>query len=256
MSFSDETLMAYVDGELDAERRAAVAQAVATDPEVARRVAQQRLLRASLQAAFAAVLDEPVPEHLVRTARSAPAGAADSVVDLASGRAARLGAAKARLRRALPQWGALAASLVVGVVIGGRFLGTGDAGLLVTQHGQLLAQGALAHALTDQLASSQAASAPVQIGVSFKSHSGEYCRTFSLSRERSSDSALAGLACRSRGDWHVDVLARNASEESGAYHPAGTALPGAVSQAMDAAITGAPLDAHDERAARDRDWRP
>ena len=63
MSFSDETLMAYVDGELDMTR-AAVAQAVTTDPEVARRVAQQRLLRASLQAAFAGVLEEAVPEYL------------------------------------------------------------------------------------------------------------------------------------------------------------------------------------------------
>jgi hypothetical protein len=29
-----------------------------------------------------------------------------------------------------------------------------------------------------------------------------------------------------------------------------------VSQAMDAAITGAPLDADGERAARDRAWQP
>lgn len=249
--------MAYVDGELDEEKRAAVAQAVATDPEVARRVAQQRLLRASLQAAFSGVLEEPVPEHLVRTARTAPAGAhSDPVADLASARAARVGTVEARLRRALPQWGALAASLVVGVVIGARFLGTGAEGLLVTQRGQLVAHGALAHALTDQLASSQAANAQVQIGVSFKAHSGEYCRTFSLSRDAGSGPGLAGLACRSRGDWLVDVLARNASAESGAYRQAGTALPSALSQAVDAAITGEPLDAKDERAARDRGWRP
>jgi hypothetical protein len=176
LSLSDEILMAYVDGELDEEKRASVAQAVATDSEVARRVAQQRLLRASVQAAFSAVLDEPVPEHLVRAARSAPAGT--TVADLARKRAAN-----ARLRRLLPQWGAIAASLMVGALIGARFLGNSGEGVLVTQSGQLIAHGALAHALTDQLAGSQAASAGVQIGVSFRAHSGEYCRTFSLRRD-------------------------------------------------------------------------
>lgn len=253
MSLSDETLMAYVDGELDEERRAAVAQAVATDPEVARRVAQQRLLRASLQAAFAGVLDEPVPEHLVRAAHTAPAGAhSGTVVDLASKRAAR----RSRLRRVLAQGGAIAASLILGALIAERFLGSGDGGFFVTQRGQLLAHGALAHALTEQLASSQAADANVQIGVSFQAHSGEYCRTFSLRRDPGSSSALAGLACRARGDWHVDVLARSAPDESGGYREASSAMPSAVSQAMDAAITGAPLDADGERAARDRAWQP
>lgn len=249
MSLSDEILMAYVDGELDEEKRASVAQAVATDSEVARRVAQQRLLRASVQAAFSAVLDEPVPEHLVRAARSAPAGT--TVADLARKRAAN-----ARLRRLLPQWGAIAASLMVGALIGARFLGNSGEGVLVTQSGQLIAHGALAHALTDQLAGSQAASAGVQIGVSFRAHSGEYCRTFSLRRDPGGASALAGLACHSRGDWHVDVLARSAPDDAGAYHQAGTALPSAISQALDAAIAGEPLDANGERAARERGWRP
>jgi hypothetical protein len=246
---SDETLMAYVDGELEEEKRAAVAQAVATDPEVARRVAEQRLLRASLQAAFSAVLEEPVPEHLVRAARSAPAGT--PVADLASKRAAR-----ARLRRVLPQWGAIAASLIVGVFVGERFLGGGGEGVLVTQSGQLIAHGALAHALTDQLASSRTANASVQIGVSFRAHSGEYCRTFSLRPDPGSDSALAGLACHSRSDWRVDLLSRSAPDETGAYRQAGTAFPSAVSQALDAAIAGEPLDANGERAARARGWRP
>jgi hypothetical protein len=254
LSLSDDTLMAYVDGELEEDKRAAVAQAVATDPEVARRVAEQRLLRASLQTAFSGVLDEPVPEHLVRAARTAPAGDAhpDTVADLASKRAAK----RLRLRRVLPQWGAIAASLVLGVLIGERFLGSGEEGFFVTQRGQLLAHGALARALTAQLASSQAANANVQIGVSFRAHSGEYCRTFSLSRDGGNGSALAGLACRSRRDWHVDVLARSAPEGSGAYREAGSAMPSAVSQAMDAAIAGAPLDADGERAARDRAWQP
>jgi len=39
MTFSDEVLMAYADGELDATTRAQVQQAIGADPELARRVA-------------------------------------------------------------------------------------------------------------------------------------------------------------------------------------------------------------------------
>jgi len=44
MTFSDETIMAYVDGELDAPARAAVDASLATDPELARRIARHRAL--------------------------------------------------------------------------------------------------------------------------------------------------------------------------------------------------------------------
>jgi hypothetical protein len=247
VSFADESLMAYVDGELDPQMRAAVAQAVTTDAEVARRVAQHRLLRASLQAAFAGVLETPVPEHLVRAARTGPAGA-NLVADPAGARAGRTAAAL-RLRRILPLWGALAASLVVGVVIGTRFLGGRGGELLVARPGSLLAQGALAQALADQLASAPTPNSTVQIGVSFRAHSGEYCRTFSLR-----ESAESGLACHAAVGWRIDVLARNAPAESGTHGPAGSALPSAVSQVVDAAIAGEPLDANAERAARDQGW--
>jgi hypothetical protein len=243
VSFSDETLMAYVDGELDTTR-AAVAQAVTTDPEVARRVAQQRLLRASLQAAFAGVLEEAVPEHLVRAARTGAAGA-EAAAELANARSAA-----SRLRRILPQWGALAASLLVGLVIGTRFLG-GYGGLLTVHHGSLVAQGLLAQALASQLARAQAPDSAVYIGVSFRARSGEYCRTFSLR-----DSATSGLACHAADGWRIDVLAHDTAVAGGLYRPAGDAQPPAVSQALDAAMSGEALDANAERAARDHGWHP
>ena len=41
MTFTDETLSAYVDGELDAATRAALEGAMATDPQLAQRLARQ-----------------------------------------------------------------------------------------------------------------------------------------------------------------------------------------------------------------------
>ena len=144
----------------------------------------------------------------------------------------------------------MAASLVVGLVIGTRFLDD-YGGLLAAHHGSLVAQGLLAQALAGQLARAQAPDSAVHIGVSFRAHSGEYCRTFSLR-----DSAASGLACHAADGWRIDVLAHDTAVEGGIYRPASSAQPAALSQALDAAMSGEPLDANAERAARDHGWHP
>ena len=117
----------------------------------------------------------------------------------------------------------------------------------------MLAAGTLARALSEQLASNQPADAAVQIGVSFRSRGGDYCRTFVL-REKS---ALAGLACRDHGAWRLETLAASESAPAagGEYRAAATALPPAVAGTLDALIAGEPLDADAEAAARDRGWK-
>lgn len=258
MIFSDETLMAYVDGELDSEARAAVTAAITADPQVAQRITRHQTLRASLQAGFAHVLDEPVPERLLHVARTAPAGVPANVRDLATARAARAQSPPlgARLRGLFPQWGAIAASLIVGVIVGQYFLGATAEGPLVTQAGRLLARGALAQALSLQLASTQAQNSTVQIGTSFRARSGEYCRTFSYGQNSNNPQALAGLACREQGAWRIEVVASSAAGAPSGYRMASTVLPGAVAQAMDEKIAGEPLDARGEAAARQQGWQP
>jgi hypothetical protein len=137
-------------------------------------------------------------------------------------------------------------------VLGQLVLHSALTGPIVTRDGQLLASGTLAHALSNQLASDQAPGAPVSIGVSFRSKSGDYCRTFVLHEE----GGLAGLACRDHDDWRLQVVAQSPAEAgaNGQYRPAGSAIPGAVRQAVDEQISGDPLDAHGETAARDKDW--
>jgi len=245
MKFSDETLMAYADDELDPPTRAAVEAAMAADPELARRVARHKELRNQLRSAFDKVLDEPVPDRLIATARTAPADRrADNVIPLRR---------KSAPRWSWPQLGSIAASLVVGAILGQLLLRASITGPIIARDGQLLASGALAHALSNQLASDQAQQAPVRLGVSFRSKSGEYCRTFLLR----APSALAGVACRGREEWRVQVLAQSgqAAADGGQYRPAGSALPRLVLQAVDEQIAGEPLDASGEAAARSRDWR-
>ena len=81
MTIDDDTLMAYVDGELEREQWLALEQALGQDPALAGRVAALRTLNMRLSAAMAGELAKPVPERLLNAVRTAPAGAA-RLVDL------------------------------------------------------------------------------------------------------------------------------------------------------------------------------
>jgi hypothetical protein len=255
MSFSDEILMAYADGELEPALAAQVEQAMRTDPQVAAAVQRHRALRADVFAAFAGALDEPVPERLqprpAAKAREPGLGARSAtVVQLDAVRAVR--EPPAAPPRAWLQWGALAASLVIGVLAGA--LGWqglhADGGNAPFRHqgGTLVAQGQLADALSRRLAGAPAGGDAVKLGTSFQARDGSYCRSFTLG-------ATGGLACRDGGQWRIPVLAEGEPEQAGAYRQAGSALPAAVLDAIDQRIAGAALDAQAERAARDRGWR-
>jgi anti-sigma factor RsiW len=248
MSFSDETLMAYADGELAPALAAEVEQAMRTDPAVEAAVRRHRLLRADVFAAFAGVLDEPVPERLQPAASAPVADAGGATVhSLAERRAARQAAV--RPAPAWPRWGALAASLAVGVLAGalGWQALDGRQGPFARQDGALVAQGELADALSRRLAAEPAGSDAMRLGVSFQARDGAYCRSFMLG-------ATAGLACRENGQWRIPLLAEG-EKEGGAYRQAGSAMPAAVLDAIDGRIAGSTLDAAAERAARDRGWQ-
>jgi hypothetical protein len=244
MKISDELLMAHADGELDLVARAEIEAAMAADPAIARVVARHRALAARVQEAYRGVLDEPVPERLSKLAAGSSAG---PVVDLAAKREGRAAARAPAGRWQLPQWSALAASVMLGLLIG-LLLQRGPSAPYEESAAGLVASGELEHALTTRLAGAQDASA-VQVGLSFVNRSGAYCRTFHMQHE----TALAGLACRAGEQWRLQVLAA-APEQEGELRAA-AAMPMAVLQAVDVAIEGEPLDAAAEAAARDSGWQ-
>src|SRR5258708_10306600 len=103
MTISDETLMAYAEGELDAAARAAVESAMREDPQIEMRVAAHRTLRRKVQAAYSAELSEAVPERLLRAARTAAAAPGSKVVSPQDARVAMHRSASLALLRQ-PQW--------------------------------------------------------------------------------------------------------------------------------------------------------
>lgn len=99
MSYSEDTLIAYADGELDAPTRRAIELAILQDANVARRVAQHRALRAALFAPAA----ERSPDERSPGARSADARGPSECAADDSGPFLRAAApAGASLRASLP----------------------------------------------------------------------------------------------------------------------------------------------------------
>src|SRR5206468_3729067 len=159
----------------------------------------------------APVLEEPVPPGLL-----ALAAAAND---------------RAPVRIGPPQWAALAACLVAGVLVGR--LAWPQPGALVERDGALVARGRLERALSTQLASAEG---PVRIGLTFRAADQRYCRTFADAPER-----LAGLACRQDGRWVAVTTATLTASAAPAYRTAASETPAAVLAAVDALREGDPL---------------
>lgn len=256
MKYPDETLMAYVDNEVDAETRRVIDAAVASDPELAARVAQQRSLLGQLQTAYAPIIAEPVPSRLLEALRDNQSTArTDNVISLNSARAGKENSKENA--KAAPRWswhmlGGIAASLVIGIMLGRSGMSGNEAGMMSAQDGQLLARGTLAVALNTQVAGDAVVGEPVKIGLSYATKSGAYCRAFMLK-----DGPGAGVACRDNGDWRIQLLTREkAGNQAGAtYRMAGSAMPDSILRLVDAEIAGEALDAAGERAAIQRGWQ-
>jgi hypothetical protein len=255
MSIPNETLMAYVDGELDPGARAGVEEAMRADPEIERRVSQLRNLRTRIQSAYAAELTEPVPERLLAALRQPGRTAESKVVDLANARGSvALKALSARPSRS--RWRyvtSMAASLFVAVGAGYFAWHRWQSVMIRELGGSLVASGPLASGLSDQLAGESATPSSVNIGLSFLAKSGDYCRTFSIS----GGAPGSGLACRHANQWEIRVLTQSTTEmgDGSKYRTAGSSLSPAILAAVQDQIEGEPLDRAAEIAARQQGWR-
>jgi hypothetical protein len=251
MKFSDEILTAYAEGELGEPARSQIERAMRADPALAARIAQHRAMRSRMSHVFASIVNEAIPP------RPQPGAASGKVVQLNAVRAARQQQLQQQQARERPRWSwrqaaAIASAMVAGAAAGALSLRAFDDGgriLAVSPaDGALLAQGTLATALSQQLASGGPSGSRVRIGASFVAKDGSYCRSFALG-------ATAGLACMAGGQWRIPVLEQGSAGEPESARQATAEIPNAVLAAIDQRIAGAALAADDERAARERGWK-
>jgi hypothetical protein len=226
-----EALIAFADGELSDDERAEVQRALDSDPALSAQLEQQRRLRAHIAAAFEPIAQEPPPAELVAAVR-APVHV--------------LSLAPRRPRWGMREWGAMAASLAAGVVVGIAVLRPQP--LVSTDNATLVAAGPLQRALDSQLASDT--DKPVRIGLTYRNRDGAFCRTFAMNAAH-----MQGLACRSGPQWRLEIVTRNAGAQNSDMRTAGTEIDPAILHVAEADMSGNAFDAAAERQARDAHWR-
>lgn len=235
---SDEAVIQFVDGRMAGEELAAFEARLAQDPALAERVSAHRWITRQIVAAYG--LPPEVAFDQAYLARLGLTG--DNVVPISGYRkvpAARVVSWSARI-------GALAASLVIGVMVGQSMLAP-PSGIILDSSGQLAASGVLSDRLSDQLAGEQG---PVRIGVSFRAKNA-VCRTFHVQQ------GASGLGCRQGGRWIVPIVVTDDANQNGAteYALAGGDTAPSVMAEVDRRIMGEPLTAEQETKFRAAGWR-
>ena len=227
----DEKFFAWLDGELAPAEAAAMAAKVEADPQLAALAAQHRQLAGRLHTAFDPIAEAPVPDHLQSLLQPR-----SNVVDFNAARAART-------FPSLPQWAAMAATLAIGVLLGTIVPQRSPAPVAV-HDGQIYAASAVKW-LDVQLASAPAGD--VRVGLTFRDHAGQICRTFTTA-------PASGLACRDAKGWRLRGLFAAPEGQSGAYRMAAGMDPN-LAALVDSAIAGDPFDGSAEKAAKEKGWR-
>jgi len=226
----EATIIAWVDGELDELAAARIAKAVETDPQAAALAERHRAMKARFASAFGPIAEEPValPEH-------EPA----QVISLAAVRAEREAQAAPPVRRNWMMTGAIAASLIVGLLTGQR---VSQPNGLIDQPDALALSRPLAVALDNQLSGDKGV---VRVALTFRDRDGHYCRSFAGRN-------LSGIACRDEGRWRLRYGSATGGQATD-YRMAG-ADPGQA-QLITTMMAGDPLDRPGEEAARLKGWR-
>lgn len=269
MNMNDDTLIAYLDGELTDGGYAAVEAALTADPALARRLDQLAACDERVRRSYQAALEEPVPPALIAAVLNAPDPRAHP---LASAPARRREAASSRasgglldgLWSALSGRGAMAlasvALLSVGVLLAWALQRPAEMGWAL-RAGEPVAAPSLLVALETAPSGREVEVSGRQLNLlaSFERNDGGFCREFNASGNAGDGADHLGVACRlPAGGWELAVLAteqRPADPTQGGFRTASDRQFELVDAWRLAQTQGTPLTPERERALIDRGWR-
>ena len=250
-TFSDEMLMQFADGELDADEMAVIEKAMETDDDLVARVAMFIETKAQAQAALKPLLDEPVPEKLKAAVEGMISAkrVEDAKVKSVPATVVPFDVRKTAARPAERQW-TLPLAASIAAVIGGLagYWAAGDgaprpSGLSVAS----VVGPAIGEALETVPAGQEIALAEggrFRAIATFRDDTGDLCREFEL--DFADRSTVISVACNSAGEWLVS-FAVTAPGDAGGYAPASS------TEALDAYLkaieAGEPLSSEEEAEA-------
>ncbi len=261
MTFDDDALIAYLDGQLPDPDYGPLEQALQHDQALRTRL--QALADSSELArrAFDAVLLEPVPPQLIAAIWRAPDPRARATSARASSSRTRGLLAWLGLDSGLRAWPALAsvAVLGLGVVIGWQLLAPAGDARWALREGAPVTDEALALALEVSPSGRvlRTAGGAVEILASFEQAGGGHCREFNRSSPRGTLDEL-GIACRNaQGDWQLELLVAEEREASGGearYQTASDQQHDRADAFLRDRARGLPLDEAEEQALIEGGW--
>ncbi len=266
---SDETLMAYADGELGATELQQVEAYLQEHPKAEERVRMFVRTGVGLRQMFDRPSREPVPARLLATVLGATTGSAGRRRDNieVAGRITSV------FEWILPAWKpirlgiAFSAVFMVGAGLGwywqvNRVQWDATARLAEMLDGRVLAQGDLSRALdtapsgTPVRLVGSTGPAVLRPVLTFQTQDGNYCRQYEM--DTVDALRFLGLACRDVfGRWRLEVHTANgmASSSTGKMAPAGAATSPVVDAAVERSIKGDVLGREEEAALIKKQWR-
>ena len=274
---SDETLMAYADGELNAADRIQVEAYLARDPASVGRLAAFTATGRTLGDMFGQPMREPVPQRLLDAVMGP---ARHSALDVTTPTATIIPFESARRSRplAVRSWaqtwaqpGALAAASIAVIAAG---LGTywvldqrksnfaESYGVAATSDGTRVAGLALAAVLdttpsgSNVMQTIDGSPATIKPVFTFATASQSYCRQYEISTPVASP--LAGVACHdAQGQWRIEgqVAFDGSLPAAGKIVPSEKVSSATVDAIVDQIISGDVLGLQDEAAVMKNHWQ-
>lgn len=238
---SDEAVTAYVDGGMDKEALAEFEARLAKDPLLAKRVTAHHWITRQIVLAYGSPPQGIVDDALIARLGLADAGS-ENIVSMSGYRRASVRSGIVWTARI----GLTAASLVLGIFVG-QTMFVPHTGMIVDVDGRPIASGALAAALSNQLAGEQGA---VRIGITFRTHEG-ICRTFRT------ELGTSGLGCREGTHWRVPMMTTEEASDNTAteYRLASGDVAPSIMAEVDRRIKGEALSPVDEVRLRASHWQ-
>lgn len=262
VKLTNEILMAYADGELDPADRAEVDIAIRMDPEIGRRLEIFLATGAPIAGFFEPLLDEPVPEHLVRLVRDdAGHGQRNRTVVPFPG-VMKSGNSYGGSRLAL-----VAASLVTIIAAATSVLYLNQAGgdsteLAVAREGKIFAQGPLKTVLetapsgTKVALEGDASAMTARMILTFRNRNQSFCRQYEVGGP---SDGYSGVACRDLdGEWQVEMhiaTSPGPQPDTGERIAPAGGTASDVEAAVSNVIDGDALGRDEEQALIARNWQ-
>lgn len=245
---TDDELKAFATGDLPEERCEEIALLLEADPSLNARL--ETLMDHlenddGIRAAFADVLEQPVPKSLLDSATPAPTPS--NVINLDHARQS-----SPRPRSYWATGMSMAASLAFGLVVGSQLMtgSGGDSGetLVLASADGPVASAKLAQVLSHLPGGEVEAldgGGRARMSISFRDGDGRLCRQFSVEGETV---ATDGAACWQAKQWRIEAVGTRAIE-AGVVRTASGEAAEPVLIAVDALIAGDPLEAAAEAQA-------